>query len=375
VSDKNLKRTALYEAHVKAGARLVPFAGYEMPVQYSGVIDEHKAVRETVGLFDVSHMGEVEFRGPQALDIVNRIITNDLEAIADGQACYTVMVKPEGGIIDDLIVYRFSPERIFIVVNASNRDKDFAWMVAQANGRCDVIDRSDEIALIAVQGPKAVELVGRLAEQDVSDLQRFRFVTGKVAGKEAMIARTGYTGEDGYELYLDTKDALHVWYELLEKGKDLGVKPVGLGARDSLRLEMKYALYGNDIDETTNPFEAGLGWTVKLKKREFVGKEALEQIKASGPRADAGRLRAHGSRHRASRLRRVEGGEADRRGEERNDGSVGREVDRHRVRTIRARGPGHRARDRDPRQAGEGGRGEDAVLQQGVIACGSGRPR
>jgi aminomethyltransferase len=284
VSEKqNLKRTALYEAHVKAGARLVPFAGYEMPVQYSGVIDEHRAVRETVGLFDVSHMGEIEFRGPKALDVVNRIITNDLEAVADGQACYTVMVKPEGGIIDDLIVYRFSRDRIFIVVNASNRKKDFAWMVEQANGECDVVDRSDDFALIAVQGPKAVELVSRLAEQDVSGIQRFRFVVGAIAGKQAMIARTGYTGEDGFELYLESKDALHVWYQLLEKGSDLGVKPVGLGARDSLRLEMKYALYGNDIDETTNPFEAGLGWTVKLKKREFVGKQALEQIKADGP--------------------------------------------------------------------------------------------
>jgi aminomethyltransferase len=193
------------------------------------------------------------------------------------------MVKPEGGIIDDLIVYRFSRDRIFIVVNASNREKDFAWMVEQANGECEVVDRSDDFALIAVQGPKAVELVSRLAGKDVSDVQRFRFITTPIAGKPAMIARTGYTGEDGFELYLDAKDALHVWYELLEKGKDLGVKPVGLGARDSLRLEMKYALYGNDIDETTNPFEAGLGWTVKLKKREFVGKKALEQIKADGP--------------------------------------------------------------------------------------------
>jgi aminomethyltransferase len=240
-------------------------------------------VRETVGLFDVSHMGEIEFKGPKALDVVNRIITNDLDAVADGQACYSVMVKPEGGIIDDLIVYRFSREHIFIVVNASNREKDFEWMVQQANGECDVIDRSDDFALIAVQGPKAVELVSRLCDRDVTSLQRFRFIEATVAGKATMIARTGYTGEDGFELYLHSKDALTVWYDLLDKGRDLGVKPIGLGARDSLRLEMKYALYGNDIDETTNPFEAGLGWTVKLKKREFVGKQALEQIKSDGP--------------------------------------------------------------------------------------------
>ncbi len=283
MSDReNLKRTALFEAHVKAGARLVPFAGYEMPVQYTGVIDEHETVRERVGLFDVSHMGEVEFRGPAALERVNAIITNDLEAIADGQACYTVMVEPNGGIIDDLIVYRRSSDRIFIVVNASNRDKDVAWMVEHAGG-CEIVDRSDEIALIAVQGPKAAELMGRLAGPEVTALPRFRFLDARVAGRDAMVARTGYTGEDGFELYVENEDAPAVWDALLEKGQDLGVKPIGLGARDSLRLEMKYALYGNDIDETTNPFEAGLGWTVKLKKRAFVGKEALERIKAQGP--------------------------------------------------------------------------------------------
>jgi aminomethyltransferase len=284
MTDKTkLKRTALYDAHVKAGARIVPFAGYEMPVQYTGVIDEHQTVRSTVGLFDVSHMGEIEFKGPKALDVVNRIITNDLEAVADGQACYSVMVKPDGGIIDDLIVYRFSREHLFVVVNASNIQKDFEWMVAQTNNECEVVDRSEDYALIAVQGPKAVELVSRLADTDVASLQRFRFITASVSGRHTMIARTGYTGEDGFELYLLGKDALHVWYELLDKGRDLGVKPIGLGARDSLRLEMKYALYGNDIDESTNPFEAGLGWTVKLKKQNFVGKSALEQIKSKGP--------------------------------------------------------------------------------------------
>jgi aminomethyltransferase len=274
---ENLKRTPLYDDHVAAGARIVPFAGYEMPVQYSGVVDEHTTVRQNVGLFDVSHMGEVELRGANAVAAANRLVTNDLDAIADGQACYTVMVKPDGGIIDDLIVYRFSPERIFIIVNASNRAKDYAWMKAESKGACDVVDVSDDWALIAVQGPKAVELVQRIAEVNVADVSRFRFIVDLAAGKEAMIARTGYTGEDGFELCVRSEDASAVWRALLEKGSDLGVKPAGLGARDSLRLEMKYPLYGNDIDEGTNPYEAGLGWVVKMKKKDFIGRPALEK--------------------------------------------------------------------------------------------------
>ena len=280
---RKLSRTPLYEAHKRAGARLVPFAGYEMPVQYTGVVDEHKAVREQVGLFDVSHMGEVEFTGERALQVANRIVTNDLTAIEDGQACYTVMCRPEGGIIDDLVVYRFSPQRIFICVNAANRQKDFAWMKAQAGGECEVTDHSDAYAQIAVQGPKARELVARLGDAErIMKIGRFRFVTGQVAGKEAIIARTGYTGEDGLELYVAAQDAEAIWDALLEKGQDLGVKPAGLGARDSLRLEARLHLYGNDMDETTNPYEAGLGWVVKLGKSDFVGKAALEAIKAEG---------------------------------------------------------------------------------------------
>ncbi len=282
---EDLKKTPLHAQHVEAGGRMVPFAGFEMPVQYSGVVDEHKAVREAVGLFDVSHMGEVEFTGPRALEVVNRIITNDLDKIADGQAVYTVMCNEGGTIIDDLVVYRFSPERIFICVNAANRDKDFAWMKEQAGDDCEVKDVGDDYAQIAVQGPNAEQLVARLTSTDVASIGRYWFATGEVVDVDAIIARTGYTGEDGFELYVPAADAPKVWNALLEKGADLGVKPAGLGARDSLRLEVCYPLYGNDIDDTTNPYEAGLAWVVKLKKAsDFVGKAALEQVKAEGPK-------------------------------------------------------------------------------------------
>ncbi|MEQ9495931.1 MAG: glycine cleavage system aminomethyltransferase GcvT [Deltaproteobacteria bacterium] len=282
---ENLKKTPLHAQHVEAGGRMVPFAGFEMPVQYSGVVDEHKAVRDAVGLFDVSHMGEVEFTGARALEVVNRIITNDLDKIADGQAAYTVMCNESGTIIDDLVVYRFSAERILICVNAANREKDFAWMEKQTNGDCEVKDVGDDYAQIAVQGPNAEALVARLTSTDVTAIGRYRFAVGKVVDVDAIIARTGYTGEDGFELYVASADAPKVWNALLEKGADLGVKPAGLGARDSLRLEVCYPLYGNDIDETTNPYEAGLGWVVKLKKAgDFVGKAALEQVKADGPK-------------------------------------------------------------------------------------------
>jgi aminomethyltransferase len=277
-----LKRTALFKNHVAAGGKIVPFAGYEMPVQYSGVIDEHNTVRNQVGLFDVSHMGEVEFKGENALSVVNRIITNDLNRIEDGQACYTAMCRPDGGIIDDLVTYRISAQHILICVNASNREKDFNWMKEQARGECEVIDRSDDYVQIAVQGPNAVELVGRLANCDVNAIGTYRFAMGKICDADAIISRTGYTGEDGFELYLPSESGSSVWDALLEKGVDLGVKPAGLGARDTLRLEMRYALYGNDIDESTHPLESGLGWVVKLDKDDFIGKDALVKLKAEG---------------------------------------------------------------------------------------------
>ena len=277
-----LARTPLHEVHVEAGARIVPFAGFEMPVQYAGLVQEHENVRTAVGLFDVSHMGEVEFKGPRALETANRIVTNDLAKLADSQACYTAMCTPDGGIIDDLVAYRLSPEHVMICVNAANRAKDFAWMQEHAGGDCDVIDSSDRFAQIAVQGPKARQLVARLADVDTSAVANYWFTKGDVAGKNAIISRTGYTGEDGFELYVGAEDAPVVWRALADRGADLGVAPAGLGARDTLRLEMRYALYGNDIDETTNPYESGLGWVVKLAKDDFVGKAALERIKAEG---------------------------------------------------------------------------------------------
>ena len=274
------KKTPLYDLHLEAGARMVPFAGYSMPVQYTGVVDEHRAVRSEVGLFDVSHMGEVFFEGPRALEVADRIVTNNLAKLEPGQAVYTVMCRPDGGIIDDLVVYKFSDDKILICVNAANRAKDFEWMHAQASGDCEVSDRSDDYVQIAVQGPKAEALLSQLTDYDLTSIAKYRFAEGKVVDRSMIIARTGYTGEDGFELYCAADDGPAVWSALCERGG----KPAGLGARDSLRLEYCLALYGNDIDETTNPYEAGLGWVVKLKKpSDFVAKDVLTKIKADGP--------------------------------------------------------------------------------------------
>ncbi len=284
MTDADLKKTPLHDVHVAAGARMVPFAGYSMPVQYSGASDEHLNVRRAVGLFDVSHMGEVVFEGARALEVADRIVTNDLAKLDPGQAVYTVMCRPDGGIIDDLVVYKFGDEKILICVNAANRAEDFAWMRDQAGDDCQVTDRSDDYVQIAVQGPQAAPLLQRLTATDLATIKTYRFVEGALAGREMIIARTGYTGEDGFELYCSADDGAAVWAAVMEKGTDLSAKPAGLAARDTLRLEYCFALYGNDIDQTTNPYEAGLGWVVKLKKpADFVGKAALTQIKADGP--------------------------------------------------------------------------------------------
>jgi aminomethyltransferase len=285
MSDTELRRTPLHAVHRQLGGRMVPFAGYEMPVQYSGVVDEHRTVRSAVGLFDVSHMGEVEFRGPGASETVDRIVTNHVSRLDDGQACYTVMCKEDGGILDDLVVYKYSSERVLICVNAANRQKDVQWMKAFASAECAIEDTSETWAQIAVQGPKAAELVAQVTSPDPTGLSSYRFIEGSAEGAPALLARTGYTGEDGFELYVPAERAETVWGSLIERGAPLGVKPAGLGARDSLRLEMCFPLYGNDIDETTQPYEAGLGWVVKLKKpAEYPGKEALRTAKAKGSR-------------------------------------------------------------------------------------------
>lgn len=280
-----LKRTPLYDEHVAAGGRMVPFAGFEMPVQYAGVVAEHEAVRTAVGLFDVSHMGEVELTGPRAVEVADRIVTNHVGKLDDGQACYTCMCKPDGGIVDDLVVYRISSEHVLICVNAANREKDFAYMREVAAGDCKVEDTSERWVQIAVQGPRAAELVQRLTKLDLSAIGTYRFSMGEAAGTSGIVARTGYTGEDGFELYVPSESGAAVWRALLERGRDLGAQPAGLGARDSLRLEMCFPLYGNDIDETTHPYEAGLGWVVKLKKPgDFAGRDTLERLKAEGPK-------------------------------------------------------------------------------------------
>ena len=282
-SNATLKRTPLHEEHVRLGAKMVPFAGYEMPVQYpSGIVAEHRAVREAAGLFDVSHMGELEISGPDALAWVQHVVTNDASKIDVGQAQYAALCNEHGGVIDDCITYRFD-DRYMIVVNASNLEKDREWILGFAD-RFDakLEDRSEDIGLIALQGPRAAAILARVTDTDLDDIGYYRFAEGAVAGRDAVISRTGYTGEDGFELYLGADDAAQVWRVLLEAGEPEGILPAGLGARDSLRLEMGYALYGNDLDETHNAIESGLGWVVKPDKGDFAGRDALVEAKAAG---------------------------------------------------------------------------------------------
>jgi aminomethyltransferase len=277
-----LKRTPLRDVHVKAGARMVPFGGWEMPVQYTGIVDEHRAVRRNVGLFDISHMGEFEVEGRDALSVVQRLCTNDASALAVGQVQYSVFCYPAGGIVDDLTLYRLADDRFMLTVNAANIEKDWSWVTGQGAGGARWRNVSDETGLLAVQGPKAEALVQRLADVDVTGILYYRFARGAVAGVPALISRTGYTGEDGFELYVPASRLEPLWHALLEEGRGDGIQPIGLGARDTLRLEMKFALYGNDVDETTNPLEAGLGWVVKPAKGDFIGRAAIEAARARG---------------------------------------------------------------------------------------------
>ena len=275
------QRTPLHEAHVALGAKMVPFAGFEMPVQYpSGITVEHKAVREGAGLFDVSHMGEFIIRGPQAIDFANYVTTNDVAALSVGQAHYSTILNEHGTIVDDCLVYRFA-DHLMMVVNASNKEKDLAHISAYKDRfDCSIEDVSDRIALLALQGPRAQEVMARHTDVNLEDIAYYHFTLATVAGvPDVILSRTGYTGEDGFELYFDSSRAVELWNALLA---DPSVVPAGLGARDTLRLEMGMALYGNDIDDTTTPYEAGLGWLVKLKKGDFVGKAALEKQKADG---------------------------------------------------------------------------------------------
>jgi aminomethyltransferase len=281
-----LKRTPLYEEHRKLAGKLIPFAGYEMPVQYAaGILAEHKAVRQRAGMFDVSHMGELEIRGRDPLGLVQYLTTNDASLIEVGQAQYSVICQEDGTAIDDCIVYRF-PEHYMVVVNASNQEEDRDWFRKFA-GRfgCEVLDRSQETALIALQGPAAAAILARITDVELDDLGYYHFLSAPVDRRPAVISRTGYTGEDGFELYIAAEFVVPVWQCLLEAGAEDGLMPAGLGARDSLRLEMGYALYGNDIDRRHTPLEAGLGWVVKLDKAGgFIGRDALASQKEAGVR-------------------------------------------------------------------------------------------
>jgi aminomethyltransferase len=280
-----LKRTALFEEHQRLGGKLVAFAGYEMPVQYgTGIVAEHLAVRERAGLFDVSHMGEIEIRGEEALELVQLITTNDASKLAVGQAQYAVICQEDGCAIDDCLVYRFD-DHYLLVVNASNLEADLAWIRTYApRFQAEVIDRTPERSILAIQGPKATAILQRLTETELDAIGYYHTVLGKVDGREAIISRTGYTGEDGFELYIANAAAVPLWNRLLEIGEGDGLIPCGLGARDSLRLEMGYILYGNDLDLNHTPLEAGLGWVVKFDKGDFLGRAALERQKADGLR-------------------------------------------------------------------------------------------
>ena len=275
-----LKRTPLYDLHRALGAKIVPFAGYEMPVQYpTGITAEHKAVRERCGLFDVSHMGEFIVTGPQAIEFVQYVTTNDVAKLAVGQVHYSTILNDRGTIEDDCLVYRYA-DHLMVVVNASNIDKDFAH-ISQHLPRFDarLENHSDEVALLALQGPQAAEILRNFTSTDLSTIGYYHFTEGVVAGSPALVSRTGYTGEDGFELYVENRYAAGLWEALVATGR---VTPAGLGARDTLRLEMGMALYGNDIDDTTTPLEANLGWLVKLAKGDFVGREALVRQKEGG---------------------------------------------------------------------------------------------
>ncbi len=278
-----MKKTKFNNVHKQYGAKLVDFAGYEMPVQFSSIIEEHKAVRNSVGVFDVSHMGEVIIKGDKALEFVQKITVNDASNLTNGRVQYSAMCYEDGGIVDDLLVYKKADDEYMLVINASNTEKDLEWMNKNNDFGVEIIDESDQFSLLAVQGPKAQEVVQKICSKDL-DLKYYYFFEAKVVDVEMIVSRTGYTGELGYELYFkgDEEVAEKVWNALFEAGKEYDIRPIGLGARDSLRLEMGFCLYGNDIDNTTNPLEAGLGWITKLKKDGFNGQEALLKVKGEG---------------------------------------------------------------------------------------------
>ena len=279
MTDK-IKRTSLFSKHEALGARIVPFAGFEMPLQYEGVIKEHLAVRTTAGVFDVSHMGEFIVKGKNAENFLNFITINDVSKIEIGQAQYSAMCYEDGGIIDDLLIYRYN-NYYMLVVNAAHIEKDLNWLNEHILDDVILENHSDEISLIAVQGHKSRDILSKISKSDISDLSFYYFKEGTIAGCDITLARTGYTGELGFEIYGNAEDIPKVWDAIFNVGKPMGLVPTGLAARDTLRLEMKFCLYGNDIDKTTHPYEAGLGWITKVDKGDFIGLEAIIERKAN----------------------------------------------------------------------------------------------
>jgi aminomethyltransferase len=281
--EENIRKTPLNDEHRKLGARLVPFAGWEMPVQYSGVIDEHLAVRNNVGIFDVSHMGEVVVKGQDALNFLQKVTTNDVSQLAEGQIHYSGLTYPEGTFVDDLLVYKYKNDHYLLIVNASNISKDFEWLLKNKAGFNVQVDNvSDDYAQIALQGPFAEKILQQITDIKLPEILYYWFTEGKVKGADCIVSRTGYTGEDGFEVYCANNDAPAIWRAMMEEGKKYGIKPAGLGARDTLRLEAKMALYGNDIDNTTTVLEAALGWICKLEKGDFNGRDVLLKQKENG---------------------------------------------------------------------------------------------
>jgi aminomethyltransferase len=287
-----LKRTPLYAEHVALGGRMVEFGGWEMPVQYSGIVDEHRAVRTAAGLFDVSHMGEFAVEGPGALAFLQSLVPNNVAKVAENQALYSQICLETGGTVDDLLIYHLGPERYLVVVNAGTLENDWQWFTQHAQGHEGIIleNRSSAIALIALQGPRAQEILSQLTTADLANIVYYHCTSGQVAGIDCIISRTGYTGEDGFELYHPAEDAVTLWRALLAAGAPAGIRPAGLGARDTLRLEAGLCLYGHELTEAITPLEADLGWSVKLKKgTDFIGREALAAQKANGvPRVRVG---------------------------------------------------------------------------------------
>jgi aminomethyltransferase len=277
-----MKNTALTEKHIELGAKMVPFAGFNMPVQYEGVNMEHDTVRSGVGVFDVSHMGEFELKGPNALALIQKVSSNDASVLVDGKAQYSCMPNGNGGIIDDLIIYRIANDHYFLVVNASNIEKDWNWISSHNDFGVEMNNLSDEYSLLAIQGPKAAEAMQSLTSIDLSNMTYYTFQYGTFAGIDnVMVSATGYTGSGGFEIYVKNNDVPHVWDRVFEAGKSFGIKPIGLAARDTLRLEMGFCLYGNDINDSTSPLEAGLGWITKFTK-DFIDSDFLKSQKENG---------------------------------------------------------------------------------------------